>query len=122
MRDGKIVGLHQPGNGRSCEKHPICGAELQADDLVRFRGSVVEVDGCVEQAIKVVRVKDGTELCVVGFLPRNITRRSGKQMIGRFSQIIELYQSSEDDYKRRKSHRNYGMASYRMLDDIPIQE
>ena len=49
--------------------------------------------------------------------------KSGKEkFIGKFAQIIELYEDSESEVKRRKSHRNKGVASFRLLDDIPQQE
>ena len=36
-RTVEIFGIQSPGNGRSCEEHPICGLVLQEDSVVRFR-------------------------------------------------------------------------------------
>ena len=38
------------------------------------------------------------------------------------AQVIELYEYSENRTKRGKSHRNLGMASFRLLEDIPKME
>lgn len=123
MPDGEIVGLNGTSNGRSCASHECCGAHLVIDDLVRFRLYVADVDGKIEEAVQVIRIRDGTESCTVGFLPRNIVRsKKAAQFIGKFAQIIELYEESESEVKRRKNHLKKGVASFRLLDDIPQQE
>ena len=121
-KDGEIVGLKGTSNGRSCVSHDCCGAHVTLDDLIRFRLSVADVDGKIEEAIQVIRIRDGTESCTIGFLPRNIVKSGKEKFIGKFAQIIELYEDSESEVKRRKSHRNKGVASFRLLDDIPQQE
>ena len=45
LRDGKIVGLCQNNNGRSCESHAVCGEYLQEGDLIRLKKCVVEIEG-----------------------------------------------------------------------------
>ena len=67
-KDGEIVGLNGTSNGRSCESHDCCGKYISPDDLVRFKLTVVDIDGTVEEAIKVVRVRDGTESYVDSLL------------------------------------------------------
>ena len=123
-KDGEIVGLKGTTNGRTCESHDCCGKYITADDLVRFKLTVVDIDGTVEEAIKVVRVRDGTESCTVGFLPRNIVKSisSKEKFVGQFAQIIELYDQSDNEVMRRKSHRNQGVASFRLLNQIQEQE
>lgn len=66
-----------------------------------------------------MRIRDGSEACTVGFLPRNLVRSSKEKFEGKFAQIIELYESSECAIKRRKSQRNRRMASFRLLSEIP---
>jgi hypothetical protein len=123
VRDGEIYGVLNGTNGRSCVTHLICGEHLNAGDLIRFRSMVVDdVDGAPESAIAAVRILDGTETCIVGFLPRSIVNRRGADFIGEFAQIIELYAHSENPVLRRKSHQNFGVASFRMLQDIPQEE
>jgi hypothetical protein len=121
-KDGEIVGLKASNNGRSCVSHDCCGIHLNLDDLVRFRFTIIEREGRTEQAVKAVQIRDGTETCTVGFLPTNIVQVHGDKYIDKFAQIIELYDCSESEVKKRKSQRNCGIASFRLLDDIPKQE
>jgi hypothetical protein len=83
---------------------------------------VVDIDGHVIESIKVVAIRDGTETCTVGFLPRNVVKHCKEKLLGRFAQIIELYDLSDNAYKRSKSKRNMGIASYRLLLCIQEQE
>ena len=55
-KDGEIVGPKGTSNGRSCVSHDCCGEHVNLDDLVRFRLSVADVDGNIEEAIQVVRI------------------------------------------------------------------
>jgi hypothetical protein len=64
-KDGELVGLKGTSNGRSCVSHDCCGKHVNLDDLVRFRFSVADIDGKIEEAIQVVRIRDGTELCTI---------------------------------------------------------
>ena len=122
VKDGEIVGLKASNNGRSCEMHDCCGAHVYPDDLVRFKLACIDIDGKTEEAIKVVCVRDGTESCTVGFLPRNIVRSAKDSLVGKFAQVIELYKHSENPSMRRKGYRNCGIASYRLLKSIQEQE
>jgi len=122
VKDGEIVGLKDSSNGRSCESHECCGEHVAPDDLVRFKLAVVDINGKTEESIKAVRIRDGTELCHIGFLPRNIVVTGKDKFVGQFAQIIELYELSENETMRRKSHRNKGIASFRLLQDIQEQE
>lgn len=122
MKDGEIVGLNASNNGRTCTTHAVCGSHICKDDLVTFRLSSVSGSNGMEDAISVVRIQDGTETCTVGFLPCHNIPETKTNIIGQFSQIIELYNDSESEVKRRKSYHNKGMSSYRMLDDIQVQE
>ena len=49
--------------------------------------------------------------------------QSGKEKyVGKFAQIIELYDHSESEVKRRKSYQNRGVASFQLLDNTPEEE
>jgi hypothetical protein len=52
-----------------------------------------EPDTRVETVIKALLVLDGTGLCTVGFLPRNVAARAQEtaHLNNKFDQIIELY-------------------------------
>ena len=124
-RDGEIVGLKGTSNGRSCGQHTCCGSCLQEGDLLRFKVGVVQhEDGMVETVVKAVLIWDGTKTCTVGFAPRHIAvvERKHGLIAEHFAQIIEPYDLCESASKKAKSDRNQGMASYRLLKDIPSQE
>ena len=120
MKDGEIYGIEKSTNGRNCEQHTCCGDHISPNDLVRFKLSVVTIGERPESAIKAVHVRDGTELCTIGFLPQFEVHRSGSK-VGKFAQIIDLYHESENIYEKQKSERNHGIASYRLLEDIQEQ-
>lgn len=121
-RDGEIVGRCADNNGRSCESHSCCGTQLKPNDVVTFKSCVVTVDGLQQQALKDVLVLDGTESCTVGFLSRDVVTRMKDKLVDQFAQVIELYEGHENATMRRKSHRNCGVASYRLFRDIQKQE
>ena len=77
-----------------------------------------------EVVVKVILVEGGQETCTVGFLPRYITLHPEEvnQFHGQFAQIIELYDELEvgTSYKRAKSARNNGMASFVLLNDVSL--
>jgi hypothetical protein len=93
-RDGKIIGLKLGTNGRSREAHLCCGASLHVGDLVRFHLVMLEVQGGAPiEALKVLKIKDGTEGCHVGFLPRHILKGARRnEFKDAFGQVIILYQ------------------------------
>ena len=124
IRDGEILGLRGTTNGRSCEQHACCGAIVRPNDCVQFKATVVLIDGVDQAGIKAVLILDGTELCTVGFLGKNIAalKKTSDKFVNKFAQVIELYDSSENAAKRAKSHNNLGVCSFRLLEDIQIQE
>jgi hypothetical protein len=103
-------------------------------NLVCFKRDVVSffLDGepnqdseVIETVVKAVLIRDGMETCTVGFLPQHITMRHPQVecLTGKFTQIIELYGLCEiGSYKKKKSERNSGIASFVLLDDIPEME
>ena len=130
IRDGEILGLRGTTNGRSCEQHACCGEIVRPNDCVQFKAAVVLIDGVDQAGIKAVLILDGTELCTIDFLGKNISalkKTSDKfvlsdKFVNMFTQVIELYDSRENAAKRAKSHNNLGVCSFRLLEDIQIQE
>ena len=124
IRDGEILGLRGTTNGGSCEQHACCGAIVRPNDCVRFKAAVVPIDGVDQAGIKAVLILDGTELCTVGFLGESIAalKKTSDKFVNKFAQVIELYDSSENAAKRAKRHNNLGVCSFRLLEDIQIQE
>lgn len=89
-----MLGLNASSNGRSCEQHECCGKAVKADDVIRFKLAVVEdVLGKPLETIKAVLIKDGTELCTVGFLGREVAALPSQRSkyIDKFAQVLELY-------------------------------
>ena len=122
-RDLEIVGLHGSNNGRSCSVHGCCGEHVKVGDLLRLVKCVVTINGVVEEAIKCVRIVDGSDSCSVAFVPRFLARTDMVvSNIGSFVQVLELYHESESAYKKKKSHSNKGMAACIFLSSIPQAE
>ena len=67
--------------------------------------------------IQAILVKDGTETCTVGFLPRHVIHK-GKTTInrfmGKFAQIIELYDLCNDSKEEKKEFQEsrHGITLY----------
>jgi hypothetical protein len=119
----EIVGLHSNSNGRSCCQHRCCGEHVQVGDVLRLVKCVVTIKSQPEEAVKLVKIADGTDCCTVGFVPRVFSRMPRvEQNINKFVQVVELYKDSENTYKNKLSAKNFGVASVVCLDDIPIPE
>jgi hypothetical protein len=123
-RDGEIVGLKSGTSGRSCEAYLCCGASLHVGDLVRLRLVMLEVQGGAPvEALKVLKIKDVTEGCHFGFLPRHILKGARtNEFKDAFGQVILLYQDSTVEVLVRKNDRLLGVASFRLLSDIQLSE
>jgi hypothetical protein len=121
--DLEVVGLMGVGNGRSCNIHQCCGAEVKVGDLLRLVKTVVTVGQKSEEAVKLVRVIDCVDGCTVGFIPRCWTELDKVQRnINKFVVVKELYRESTNVCKREKSARNVGMCSVIFLENIPRNE
>jgi hypothetical protein len=115
----EIVGLNSSTNGRSCVQHSVCGNHLEKGDLVRLIPVVLDIEGRLENAVKCVKIAGGTETCTVGFIPRvSVGSQKVKAHYGKCAQILDVYLTSENSYKRRLWHQNHGMASAVFLDEI----
>jgi hypothetical protein len=81
----------------------VCGELLAVGDLVKFKLVVIKVDGDEEEAIKGIKIRDGTESCHVGFLPRHFVHGRRKEVVvNKFGQVLDLYNNSNDMTKQRK--------------------
>jgi hypothetical protein len=120
----EIVGLHHNSQGRSCTMHEHCGKHVLEGDVLRLVRVVLQVtqDKEPEEAIKLVKIVDGTEACVVGFVPRAFAKMETIQnKVGSYAFVLELYDISTNKYKRHLSKRNYGVASCLFVDEPPIE-
>ena len=111
---------------RSCEQHECCGKVLKKDDVIRFKlAAAEEILGKPLETIKAVIIKDGTELCTVGFLGGEVAALPSQKIkyIDKFAHVLELVNdTNENSMMRKKSNRNSGIASFRLMDDIRGQE
>jgi hypothetical protein len=85
---------------------------------------MLEVQGGTPfEALKVLKIKDVTERCHVGFLPGHILKGSRRsECKDAFGQVILLYQDSTVEVLRRKKYHLLGVASFRLLPDIQVSE
>jgi hypothetical protein len=119
VRDGEIIGIASRESGCICKSHEVCGELLAVGDLVKFKLVVIEVDDEKEETIKSIKIRDGTERCRFGFLPRHFFHGHRKEaVVNKFGQVLELYKNSNDMTKQRKNRRLFSVASFRLLDDI----
>ena len=120
-RNLEIVGLHASNNGRSCSVHSCCGEYVKVGDLLRLVNCVVTMKGELQEAIKCVRIVDGTDSCTTAFVPRSMVKTLNiDSELGCFVQVLELYDCSESAHKRKKSHCNKGMAACIFIASIPM--
>jgi hypothetical protein len=117
----EIVGLHGETNGRCCVQHEGCGKYLLVGDVCRVVRTQVRIKDAVQDALKVVKIADGTESCVVGFVPKAYMKNKEVQKsINQMIQVLELYDESDNTAKQRSSKRNQGMASVMPLSQVPF--
>jgi hypothetical protein len=118
--DIDIVGCNDGKNGRNCFCHEICGKHITVDNVVVFRWEVIPINNKPEETIKAYLIKDGTQLCHIGFLPRKLLKDKEKYM-NKMAIIVEDLRESDDPNDRRNSFRNMGVLKSRMLEDIEEQ-
>ena len=101
------------------------------NDIIKFKTIVIDgmgmgecIKSVLEEAIKAVLIRNGTECCTVGFLCKSIVvvKRDKERFVGCFAQIIELYDESANKTMMLKSKRNMGINSVRLLDEIQDQK
>jgi hypothetical protein len=118
-RDGEIVGLEGEEGGRSCESYYVCGNHLAVGDFVKFKVTMSLVGEEEELGIKVIKIWDGNDTCLVGLLPRHIGYASQKDKLRRkYAQVLELFKESAYFTKKRKNRHLVGVDFYCLLDDI----
>jgi len=120
----EIVGLDHHTNGRSCTAHDCCGEHVEVGDVVRLVKTVVTYNDMPEEAVKCVKVVNGVDTCTVAFIPRSLMGLEKVQNhLNKFAQVVELYVTHTNSYKRAKSKQNYGMAAIELLmEDVGRQE
>ena len=117
-----------------CPITGFCGIVAAPNNILHFIltitdgiGGGKEVDNnnnMPEEAMKAVLVRYGTEMCTVGFLSESIVAvgKDKARYIGRFAQMIRLYDHLTNKTMSLKRKKNMGIASFRHLEDIQEQE
>jgi hypothetical protein len=98
----EMVGLHHNSQGRCCSMHSHCGKHVEEGDVLRLVKIVVQLgpDEPPEEAIKLVKIVDGTKGCNVGFIPRAFARLDRvKSKIGSYCFVLEMYDISTNKYR-----------------------
>jgi hypothetical protein len=109
--DGEIVDLEGEEGGRFCESRDVCGNHLAVGDLVKFKVTRSLVGEEEKVVIKVTKIWDGNETCLVGFLPRHIGYGSRKDNLrNKYAQVLELSKESANFTKKRKNRHLVGVA------------
>jgi hypothetical protein len=87
---------------------------------MRLVKCVVTINGELQDAIKCVRIVDGTDSCMAAYVPRSMVKNIKiETQLDSFVQVLELYDDSDNSHKRRKSHFNKGMADCIFIAAIP---
>ena len=121
--DLEIVGLNSSTNDRSCCQHKICGEYVFVNDVLRLVRCIVTINGRAEEAIKLVKIADGSDTCTVAFVPWAFSSNPKvKNRVNKFVQVVEIYKNSDSTHKRRLANQNHGMASVVFMDEIPVNE
>jgi hypothetical protein len=68
--DFNIVGLFSRSNGRFCCMHKTCGEHVCVGDVLRLVKTIIVIGTTSEEAIKLAKIIDGTDACMVGFTLR----------------------------------------------------
>lgn len=87
-------------------------------DVCRLVKCNVLIQGIPEEAIKVVKVVDGSDACMVAFVPRSFQSMERiYSHIGGLIVINEIYKDSLNPYKQRLATNNKGMASASLVNE-----
>jgi hypothetical protein len=121
LQDVDVVGCDEGTNGRSCLNHDVCGSQIQIGDILVFRWKVIPTDNDeIEEVIKAFIIKDGSQECHVGYLPKRLLIQKEK-FKNKMAVVLEDLRSSNNAQKRRRSLRHKGIVVCRMLDEIEQQ-
>ena len=100
--------------------HDTCGDSLMVGDVCKLILVRINIQDIEEEAIKVVKMVDGNEACMVGFVSRSFTAMERVYShVGGFIEINEVYKNSTNEYKKRIALRNKGMASATLIMNEP---
>ena len=117
----EIVGLKVNSNGRQCHLHECCGEALKVGDVVKLVRTVLHgSDGAEEDAIKAVKIVQGTVGCTVGFIPRAVKdHKLVTNHVDKFGIVQVIFEESDNPYLKQRALAYCGVAGVILLEDIP---
>jgi hypothetical protein len=115
-----IIGCDEGSDGRSCISHEVCGKFVQVGDILVLRWEVIPIGDDIEEVIKAHVIRDGSQECHIGYLPRHLLRQKERYK-NKMAVVIEDLRLSTNFQRRRRSERNKGILYCNMLDAIEEQ-
>ena len=134
-----VFGIEDSKFGCSCEHHPICGANVDYDTVLRFK-TVIIPSGKPHEVmpsffgisthlvfeltdknqnttiLAAVWITDGMDRCIVGYVdPRALAVRH--RLEGRLGQVTDLFSMSESSSKNRYSTTHKGVCLVSLIDN-----
>jgi len=116
----EIVGIKASGNGRSCDRHDVCGSVLGDDTVVRLRKvQIINSSGKEETAIAAYLESDGIDQCRAGFLQHYFAAHA-RLFDGVLAQVTEMYSITSDcSIKQKKCPYNMGCCLSALISKLP---
>ena len=133
-----IFGMASPKLGCSCEWHPICGAHVDIDTLIRFKRTTVEGGKWKKQwsissfillhAVLLLSdrnkyrtilgaywVTEGWDRCLIGHVSEEFQQYFSR-LEGRLAQVVEIYSASRSSKKKQYSTLHNGVCHAMLVD------
>ena len=134
-----VFGIEDSKFGCSCAHHPVCGANVDYDTVVRLKTMGITTGKSIfrrEDLLKIsthlvfnfvgnnkhttilaaVWITDGMDRCVIGYVdPRAMAVR--RQLEGRLGQVTELFSHSDSATKNRYSATHQGVCLVALIDN-----
>ena len=105
----EVVGLLSGDQGRSCEKHDMCGSNVQVGNFLIVKKITHYKKGVLKPALAVYSYTGTVVGCLVGFLCRDAIPRA-RIYDGKVLHVEELHYLSPDKEVRRNSNIVKGSA------------
>lgn len=133
-----VFGMESPNLGCSCEWHPICGAHVDIDSLIRFKMTTVEGGKCkkgllffhnfisptplqlsdrheYKTVLGAYWVTGGWDRCLIGHVSEAFTPYFDR-LEGRLAQVTQIYSASTSSKKKRYSALHNGVCHAILVD------
>ena len=103
----EVVGIGESQQGRSCNKHRVCGSQLREGSYICFRKTrFAWRDGDEEDVRDVFHLDSGIMGCKVGYLPKHLAARAD-HYDDLCVRIVEIYSSDHTHCASVAKHQKY---------------